>query len=124
MEKLFSKMLGCSLLALTFVGFILPTRRKRFLGLMNVDTTHGILRVPLTAALLYAATPKVDLKLTRSLLLGTGLFYIVMGTAGLKDKRVGGALPSGLTGFDIVYHFAVGGAAIWLGSRSGRMMKS
>jgi hypothetical protein len=93
MEKRFSKMLGGGLAMLTLVGFILPTRRKRFLGLMNVDSTHSV------------------------------LFYIAMGTAGLSDRKVGGALPSGLTNFDIVYHFAVGGAAIWLGSRSGRMMK-
>jgi hypothetical protein len=123
MEKRFSKMLGGGLAMLTLVGFILPTRRKRFLGLMNVDSTHSVLRVPLTAALLYAASERSDLKLTRSALLGTGLFYIAMGTAGLSDRKVGGALPSGLTNFDIVYHFAVGGAAIWLGSRSGRMMK-
>lgn len=120
MEKLMSLKLGSLLVVLTVAGFFL--KQKHLLKLMNVDTTHSMLRLPLTAALLYGGT-NTDLKTTRKILLAVGLFYIAMGSAGAVDKKVGGLLPSGLTNFDIVYHFVVGAGAIWLGARSGRMMK-
>lgn len=121
MEKLFSLSLGITLGVLTLVGFIPGT--KHFLKLMNTDTSHSALRVPLTAALLYAGT-QTDLRATRTILLGVGFFYIAIGTAGLIDKKVGGALPSGLTKFDVLYHLAVGAEALWFGGRPGRMMKA
>jgi hypothetical protein len=123
MEKVFSLGLGIALSALTMSGFAQRNPPKRFLGLMNVDTQHSVLRIPLTAALLYAASSKSTLKDTRSILTGVGVFYLAMGAVGTIDKSVGGTLPSRLTNFDIVYHFGVGGMALWLGSRSGRMMK-
>ena len=121
MEKATSLFFGVFLSVLTVAGFLLP--RKHFLKLMNVDKTHSMIRIPLAMALLSGSLPVTKMKITREILLGTGIFYIVMGTAGLADKRVAGLLPSGLTKFDIVYHYATGAAAIWLGARSGRMMK-
>lgn len=120
MEKYVSLKLGAVLALLTVAGFFL--KQKHLLRLMNIDTTHSMLRLPLTAALLYGGT-NTDLKTTRKVLFAIGLFYMAMGSAGTVDKRVGGLLPSGLTNFDIVYHFAVGAGALWLGVRSGRMMK-
>ncbi len=120
MEKQTSVFLGGFLSVLTFAGF--TARNKHLLKLLNVDTNHSVLRMPLTAALLYAGT-QADLKTTRKILTGVGIFYVAMGSAGLVDKKVGGLLPSGLTNYDIVYHFAVGAGSLWLGSRSGRMLK-
>jgi hypothetical protein len=121
MEKVLSMDLGITILLLTVAGFVLDT--KHLIKLMNIDTSHSILRVPLAIALLYGGT-KADLDLTRLILFGVGGFYIAMGTAGLVDKKVGGAIPSGLTSFDVGYHLLTGAAAIWLGTRPGRMTKS
>jgi hypothetical protein len=123
MEKQFSQFSSALLLLLTAIGFMIPGVKKRFLGLMNVDTTHSIIRTPLTLALLYGASDKSTVKATRSILLGMGIFYIGVGTAGLTNRKLYGLLPSGLTSFDLGYHFTVGVSAIWLGCRSGRMMK-
>jgi small-conductance mechanosensitive channel len=120
MEKGLSLTLGTTLSVLAIAGFVMP--KKHFVRLMNVDVNHSVLRVPLTLALLYAGT-HADLKVTRKILCGIGVFYVCVGSAGLADKRVGGLLPSGLTSFDIVYHFAVGLGAIWMGNRPGRMLK-
>jgi hypothetical protein len=120
MEKQMSCSLGATLAFLTVAGFVMDG--KHLLKLMNVDVSHSVLRIPLTAALLYGGKD-IELKTTRNILLGVGIFYIAMGTAGLMDKKVGGALPSGLTKFDIAYHFAVGAGAIWMGARPGRIMK-
>jgi hypothetical protein len=119
MEKPISLTLGTGLGLLALAGII--QKRKHLFGVMNVDTTHSIIRTPLASLLLWGA--RGNLKTTRRILFGTGLFYILIGIIGTQDKKVAGLLPSKLTRFDIVYHFAVGAAAIWLGTRRGRMMK-
>jgi hypothetical protein len=121
MEKQMSLSLGFALTFLTLAGFVLNT--KHLMKLMNIDVSHSVLRFPLAAAALYGST-HTRLETTRAILFAIGIFYVFMGTAGLADKKVGGTLPSGLTNFDIVYHFVVGAAAIWMGARSGRMMRS
>lgn len=123
MEKLLSRTISAGLVVLTLSGFVKSDGPKHLFGLMNVDTQHSILRIPLTLALLYAGSNQAPLKSTRTILTGIGMFYIAMGVAGSLDKRVGGALPSKLTNFDLLYHLGVGACALWLGKRSGRMMK-
>lgn len=123
MEKLFSTMLGAVLAMLTLAGFVKHDEPKHLLGLMNIDTRHSMLRVPLTLALLYGGSSHSTLKRTRKILSFVGMFYLAVGAAGSIDKKVGCILPSKLTNFDLLYHFKVGSAALWLGSRSGRMMK-
>lgn len=123
MEKLFSLVLSFGLFILTASGFIKCKRPKHLFGLMNVDTQHSVIRVPLTLTLLYAGSNHTSLRSTRTILSSIGLFYLIVGATGCVDKKVGGLLPSKLTNFDIVYHFTVGISALWLGSRSGRMMK-
>jgi hypothetical protein len=121
MEKLASMSFGLTLVLLVLAGFVLDN--KHLLKLMNVDVSHSILRIPLAVLLLYGGS-KASLETTRMILLGVGIFYMIMGATGLADRKVGGALPSGLTDFDIAYHFVVGAGAIWLGARPGRMMKT
>lgn len=123
MEKNFSTALGIGLALLMAAGFAKNKKPKHFLGLMNVDTQHSILRIPTTLASLYAGSRPTSLKDTRTILSLVGLLYLAIGTVGSMDRRAGGALPSKLTGFDLLYHFTVGASALWLGSRSGRMMK-
>lgn len=123
MEKKFSTALGLGLAVLMSAGFIKTKKPKHFLGLMNIDTQHSTLRVPVTAALLYAGSRRASLKDTRTILALTGLLYLAIGAIGTVDKKAGGTLPSKLTNFDLAYHFVVGVSALWLGRRSGRMMK-
>lgn len=123
MEKTFATILGSGLTVLSLAGFAKRNRPKHLCGLMNVDTQHSMLRVPLVLALLHAGSGQTPLKTTRTILSGVGIFYLCIGVAGSADRSLGGTLPSRLTTFDLVYHFSVGAAALWLGSRSGRMMK-
>jgi hypothetical protein len=123
MEKKFSSTLGLGLALLTLLGMTKGKQPKHFLGLMNVDLQHSILRMPLTAALLYAGSRQSSLKDTRAVLAFVGVVYIAMGVIGSMDRSVFRFLPSRLTNFDIGYHLGVGALSLWLGSRSGRMMK-
>jgi hypothetical protein len=119
-EKFVSVKLGVTLVILTLAGF---TNTRHLFRLLNVDANHSYLRIPLTAALLYAGSPAARLKTTRQILLSVGVFYFAIGAIGSADRKVGGLLPSKLTNFDIFYHFAVGAGAVWLGARPGRMVK-
>jgi hypothetical protein len=123
MEKVFTTTAAGLLTVLTVAGFLPSSRPKRLLGIMNVDFTHSLIRVPLTLAMIYASTETADVKTTRRILTAFGVVYLVVGTVGLADRKVGSALPSGLTGFDLAYHFGTGLVALWLGTRPGRMMK-
>jgi hypothetical protein len=125
MEKTFSFILSFGLAMLTLSGFTMQHKKrpKHLLGLMNVDRQHSVLRVPLTLSLLYAGSQRASLKDTRAILSFIGVFYLTMGVVGCFDRKVGGALPSKLTNFDLVYHFGTGALALWLGVRSGRMIK-
>ena len=123
MEKNFAKILGAGLALLMSVGLLKSKKPKRLLGLMNIDTQHSILRMPTTLVLLYASSRHASLKDTRTILSLTGLLYLTIGAIGSIDRKAAGTLPSKLTDFDLVYHFVVGASALWLGSRSGRMMK-
>lgn len=122
MEKTVSGAIGSLLVFLASTGFI--KRHKHLMGLMNVDTNHSMLRIPISALMYYASSSASSLKNTRSLLLGGGLLYVLIGGAGLLDRRIKGFLPSGLTKFDYAYHFGTGAVMIYLGSRKGRMLKA
>lgn len=123
MEKKFSIILGSGLALLALSGLAKSDKPKHLAGLMNVDTQHSLLRIPLSLILLYGGSKQASLKETRTILTSVGMFYIAIGTVGTADRKVGGLLPSKLTGFDLLYHFSVGAISLWLGKRSGRMMK-
>jgi hypothetical protein len=123
MERKFSLILGSGLALLALSGFVKQKKPKHLAGIMNVDTEHSVLRLPLSLLLLLASSVQTPLRKTRNVLSFVGLFYIAMGSVGLADKSVGGTLPSKQTNFDLAYHFGVGALVLWLGMRSGRMMK-
>jgi hypothetical protein len=123
MEKKFSTVLGIGVALLMSAGFVKSEKPKLFLGLMNVDAQHSVLRAPITLALLCAGSRRTSLRDTRIVLALTGLLYLTIGAIGSIDRKAGGTLPSRLTNFDLVYHFVTGASALWLGCRSGRMMK-
>ena len=123
MEKKFSIKLGLGLALLMVAGFAKSEKPKHLLGLMNVDTQHSVLRIPTTLALLYAGSRHASLKDTRTILSLTSVLYLIIGTIGSMDRKAGGMLPSKLTKFDLAYHFVTGTVALWLGRRSGRMMR-
>jgi hypothetical protein len=118
MEKPYALTLSSLLSLLAAAGFI--KNNKTFIG-MNVDKSHSLIRIPVT--LLTLASTRGTTASTRTALKGVGILYLLIGCAGLFNKRLGGVLPAGLTKFDYVYHFLSGALTLWMGSRSGRMLK-
>lgn len=85
------------------------------LELMNVDIALDVLRILLTGYLVYVGfIAKSDRQANFALNI-VGALYIGMALLGLISPTVGGLLPSGLTGFDVVFHLLTGGLALYAG---------
>lgn len=108
--KMYAVLIG----ALGIVGLFVSGHLFKF---MNVDIALDILRVVLAAYLVYAAFIAKNVKMTTTGLLVVGVLYVVMAIWGLFSSTLGGILPSGLTGFDIVFHLATGIVAVAAGMR-------
>jgi hypothetical protein len=80
--------------------------------IMNTDIALDVFRVLLAAFLLYVGFVSKERRLVQDALLGTGILYIAMGILGLITPTFGGILPSGLTGFDVIFHLATGALAV------------
>jgi hypothetical protein len=76
--------------------------------IMNTDIAIDVLRIVLAAYLVYVGFMAKSDKMANTALMIVGGLYVVMALVGLFSSTLGGILPSGLTGFDIVFHLATG----------------
>jgi hypothetical protein len=113
-KKRLSQILAVVIGALAVIGLF---TQGHLFGFMNVDLTLDVLRIPIAAALLYAGFGSASERTVDSVLLTVGILYLGMGALALADNKLFGLLPSGLTGFDIVFHLAGGALATWAGLR-------
>jgi hypothetical protein len=109
MSRLVAQILGIVVATLAVVGLL---TNGHIFGLINGDLTMDLLRIPLAAALLYAGFGTHYAPTVRSVLMFTGVAYVGLALLGLIDATLWGLLPSGLTGFDIVFHLATGILAV------------
>lgn len=82
------------------------------LGLMNTDMALDVTRIVLAAVLLYLGFGTNNYGAMRSMLTFIGVLYVGLAVIGLVSPTIGGLLPSGLTGFDIIFHLAAGVIAL------------
>lgn len=104
--RLLAQMLGVVVGLLAVLG--LASGDEHLLGLMNIDLTLDIIRIPVAAALLYAGFWAADNLTINNIVLGVGVLYIGMGVLGLMSPELFGLLPHGLTGFDVAFHLVSG----------------
>jgi hypothetical protein len=100
-----TRIFGVLLAVLVLAGL---TMNGHWLGLMNVDTALDLLRIVLAAAALYIGFVSRSFSQARSFLTATAVLYVAMALFGLISPTLFGLLPSGLTGFDIVFHLVTG----------------
>src|SRR5579884_533021 len=70
----------------------------------NTDPVIDILRIVLAGFLFYAGFISKEDRVANIALDVTGVLYIVIGILALITPTIGGLLPSGLTGCDVVFH--------------------
>jgi Na+/phosphate symporter len=102
------RMYGILIAALAVLGLFV---NNHLFQLMNTDIALDGFRVLLAGFLLYVGFVSKDKQLVHNALLGTGILYLGMGLLGLITPTFGGLLPTGLTGFDVVFHLVTGALA-------------
>jgi uncharacterized membrane protein len=110
-----TKFFGILVALLAVIGLFVS---GHMFDVMNTDIALDVLRVVLAAGLLYIGYVARDQVMARRALLGVGILYILMGVAGIISPTLGGLLPSGLTGFDVVFHLVTGAMAAAVGASS------
>jgi hypothetical protein len=115
MQKQTAKTYGVLIALLAVLGFV--TDSPTF-GFINTDNVLDMLRVVLAAMLLYAGFKSDNENFIRGLLVFVGVLYIGMGVLGLLDSKLWGLLPSGLTGFDVLFHLVTGIVAALVGMKA------
>lgn len=115
MQKQAAKIYGVLIALLAVLGFV--TDSPTF-GFINTDNVLDFLRVALAAMLLYAGFKSNDDNFIRGSLVFVGVLYIGVGVLGLLNPTVWGILPSGLTGFDILFHLIAGIIAALAGMKA------
>lgn len=110
MQITFVRIFGFLIAALALLGMLVEGRHA--LGLMNADMALDMIRVLLAATLLYIGFNKDAHQFARPALMGVGILYVSMAVLGLLDPQLFDLLPTGLTGFDMVFHLVTGVLAI------------
>jgi hypothetical protein len=108
---------GIFISALAFLGLFVS---GHLFALTNTDTVLDTVRIILAIYLLYAGFFARDDRTVNTALFTVGSLYVGLGVLGLISPTLGGLLPSGLTGFDIVFHLATGALAVYAGLDSRR----
>jgi hypothetical protein len=109
MVLMVAKMYGWLIALLGVLGLFVTD--GHLFKLMNADMPLDILRLVLATTLLWAAYGKKE-DIARNALLLVGVLYVGMGIAALFDPELWGLLPTGLTGFDVIFHLVTGLAAL------------
>ncbi|HYH75205.1 MAG TPA: hypothetical protein VD735_04565 [Candidatus Saccharimonadales bacterium] len=111
MQKRLAQMFGILVAVLAVLGFFVED--GHLFGLMNANIVLDVLRVGLAGALLYAGFGRASDSFVHNVLAFTGVLYIGMAVLGLINSTLWGLLPSGLTGFDIIFHLGAGALATY-----------
>jgi len=111
MQKQTVRVYGILIAVLAIGGFFI--KDGHLFGLMNADTMLDWLRVLAAGLLLYAGYLAANnVGLLRGSLVFVGILYVGLALLGLVNSELWGALPNGLTGFDIAFHLLTGVAAL------------
>lgn len=110
MQKRLVQILAVLVTALAVGGFMVED--DHLLGLTNADMAMDITRLSLAAILLFVGFGKSSASTVRGALVLFGMLYVGLAVLGLLDSELWGLLPTGLTGFDIVFHLAAGIVAL------------
>lgn len=118
MNKMAAKVFGLVILLLAVVGVFVS---GRLFSVVNVDIALDLVRFGLAAALLYVGFSKASEDTASGAVMAVGILYVGLVLPGMLSREVFGLLPSGLTGFDLLFHIVAGITAVVVASQVGGM---
>jgi hypothetical protein len=104
--RVYAQVLGVVLILTGVLGLVLGERL--LLGILNIDILEDIVHILTGGILAYVGFGRTDLALARSVVLGLGVIYLLVGLLGFVVPSLFGLLPDGYTIFDNLLHLALG----------------
>lgn len=109
--KTYAQVVGVVLLLLGVVGLVLGDPPP-LLGLLNIDIVEDIVHLLTGALLAYVGFGSRDAALNRTIVLGLGVVYLLVGILGFITPTLFGLLSHNYTIADDLFHLLLGVAAI------------
>ena len=111
--RLYAKVVGASVIGIGLVGLVLG--EKSLFGVLNIDIAEDVIHL-LTGGLLLFAGFARDLRVTRAIVGGIGIAYLVIGLVSFSQPMLFGLVPSGYeVVLDNVIHLTLGVLGIVVG---------
>ena len=111
--RLYAKVVGVSVIVIGLVGLVLGD--KSLFGVLNIDIAEDAIHLFTGGLLVYAGFAR-DLRVTRALVGGIGIAYLVIGLISFAKPMLFGLLPSGYeVVLDNLIHLTLGVLGIVVG---------
>ncbi len=111
--RLYAKVVGASVILIGLVGLVLG--EKSLFGVLNIDIAEDVIHLLTGGLLLYAGFAR-DLRVTRAIVGGIGIAYLVIGLVSFAEPMLFGLVPSGYeVVLDNLIHLTLGVLGIVVG---------
>ncbi len=104
--RMYAQILGVVLPLVGVLGLILG--EGLLLGILNIDVVEDIVHILTGGIFAYVGFGQADLGLTRNVIGGLGVIYLLVGVLGFILPMLLGLIPSGYTIFDNLLHLVLG----------------
>ncbi len=111
--RLYAKVVGASVILIGLVGLVLGD--KSLFGVLNIDLAEDVIHLLTGGLLLYAGFAR-DLRVSRAIVGGIGIAYLVIGLVSFSQPMLFGLVPSGYeVVLDNLIHLTLGVLGIVVG---------
>jgi len=111
--RLYAKVVGASVILIGLVGLVLGD--KSLFGVLNIDIAEDVIHLLTGGLLLYAGYAR-DLRVTRAIVGGIGIAYLVIGLVAFSQPMLFGLVPSGYeVVLDNLIHLTLGVLGVIVG---------
>lgn len=109
--RLYAKVVGVALLLTAVVGFIAGNPEDGLFGLLNIDVVEDVIHLGTGALLAYVGFSAAN-GAVKTVVMGLGVIYLVVGVAGFFLPELFGLIPHEYNVADNILHLALGALAL------------
>lgn len=109
--RTYAKVVGVVVLLVGVLGLVLGDPRDGLFGIFNIDLVEDIVHLGSGGLLAYVGFKGAE-SAVRSVVMGLGVVYLLVGVLGFVIPELFGLIPHELTVADNILHLALGGLAL------------
>ena len=113
MVRQYAQVVGVVIIVIGVAGLLLG--EQSLLGALNIDIVEDIVHLVTGGLMAYVGFGRVDPGLTRNVVGGLGVMYLLVGVLGFIVPNLFGLLPHGYSIVDNLIHLALGALGIAVG---------